>query len=935
MSDTTPPSEPPGDGADPPIDSTEPAADSAEPPIEPAADSTNGAATNGTSNGAVTNGNGSDTGDGTGTDVSGGTTRDIEVADEMRQSFLDYAMSVITARALPDVRDGLKPVHRRILWSMFDTGLLPTRPHKKCATVVGDVIANYHPHGDMSIYDALVRMGQHFSLANPLVDPHGNFGSPNDPPAAYRYTECRLTTLAMSLIEGIDEETVDFSFNFDGSRSEPLVMPSRFPNLLVNGSQGIAVGMATNIPTHNLGEVIDATIHLINNPEATTVELMKFIPAPDFPTGGSIMGQAGALEAYQTGRGSIRIRSKVEIKEARKGTQLIVTEIPYQTAVEGIEEKIAELVKRKILGGIRGVRNESSKGKTRMVIDLKADANPSVVLNQLYKQTPLQSNFAVNLLALRDGVPRTLTLRDALVAYVEHQVDVVTRRSEHRLAVAKDRAHVVEGLLRALDLIDNIIKAIRSSEDRAAALAALCGEGLEFSERQANHILDMQLVRLTRLGRSNLEAEITQLQTSIAELEQILGDDKRLYEVIEAEMTQIRDKHRKPRRSEILPDDGNMELEDLIDNEPLVVTLSTGGYAKAMEIDEFRTQARGGKGVIGAKMQSDDVPVKVLTTTAHSYLLFFTNFGKVYRAKAYDVPKTSRTARGIAVVNLLKLQPGETVQAMIDADQFNPENHLTFVTRNGLVKRTKFSAYGNIRTNGLIALGLRDGDELVRVLETEPGQDLFITSSNGKTVRFSLAEVRSTGRGSTGVIGMRLKPGDAVVAADVADPQDERDLFLITNGGFGKRTPVSMFDRKHRGIQGVVGIKLREDRGNKVVGARMLGIEDELLLLSEKGTMLRLSAANISQQGRTASGVRTMSLAEGDSVAVIAPVDVDIDADADDAVDVAAEAADVVDAAAAVPTENPDDIPAAIGDAVSDVVSETGEAAPAQPEESA
>ncbi len=875
MSDTTPPDNPADDPPGDPSDNS--AADSEEAVVATTSPDANGRA----------------------------EILDIEVADEMRQSFLDYAMSVITARALPDVRDGLKPVHRRILWSMFDTGLLPNRPHKKCATVVGDVIANYHPHGDMSIYEALVRMGQTFSLANPLVDSHGNFGSPKDPPAAYRYTECRLTPLAMSLLEGIDEETTDFTPNFDGSRNEPMVMPARFPNLLVNGSQGIAVGMATSIPTHNLEEVIDATIHLIHNPEATTTDLMRFIPAPDFPTGGCIMGQAGALEAYQTGRGSICLRAMVEVEEKRKGARLIVTEIPYQTSVEGIEEKIADLVRRKALEGIRAVRNESSKGKTRMVIELKTDANASVVLNQLYKQTPLQSNFPVNMLALREGVPRTLTLRDALVAYIDHQVEVVTRRSEYRLRVAKDRAHVVEGLLRALDLIDEIIKVIRSSQDRAAALQSLCGDTVGFSERQANHILDMQLVRLTRLGRSNLEDEITKLRAAITELEQILSDDGRLRDVIVEELSQIRKDHPTPRRSVILPDEGIMAVEDLIDNEPLVVTLSTGGYVKAMPIDEFRTQGRGGRGVIGAKMAADDVPVRVLTTTAHSYLLLFTNRAKVYRVKAYQIPKSSRTSRGMAVVNLLNLDQGETVQAMIDADHFNPENHLTFVTRNGQVKRTAFSAYANIRSNGLIALGLRDQDELVRVLETQPDEDLFITTSNGMVVRFSLAEeVRPSGRNASGVRGVKLRPGDSVVAADVASTDDERDLFLITNAGFGKRTKVSLFTRKHRGIKGMTGIKLREDRGTKVAGARLVDDEDELLLLSTDGILIRVSASGISQQGRAASGVKIMSLGDGESVAAIAPVDVD------DELDEIAEAADVDTATVAADTGDTADVSA-------------------------
>ncbi len=624
----------------------------------------------------------------------------IEIQHEMEQSFLDYAMSVITARALPDARDGLKPVHRRILWSMFSTGIRPDRPHRKCATVVGDVIGNYHPHGDNAIYEAMVRMGQTFSLANTLIDPHGNFGSPSDPPAAYRYTECRLTDLAMRMVESIDEETVDLIPTFDGSGEEPLVMPARFPNLLVNGSQGIAVGMATNIPTHNLTEIIDATLHLIDNPDATVADLMEFVQGPDFPTGGLIMGRAGLTSAFTTGRGSIRIRARAEIVEDGRNTQIVVTEIPYQQSIENIEQKIADAVDRKILDGIRELRNESAKGQTRFVIELKRDAPASVVLNNLYKHTPLQTSFAANMVALIDGVPRTINLADALNAYVQHQIEVVTRRSQYRLQQAGDRAHIVEGLLRALDLIDEIIALIRASEDRASALSELQLEPFEFSERQANHILDMQLGRLTRLGRTRLEEELVELQERIKELEEILNNDTQLRAVIKNELSEVREEHDTPRRSQIVFDEGDMEVEDLIDNEPVVITLSKGGYIKSVAADTFRTQGRGGRGVQGARLKEDDILVRVLTTTAHSYLLFFTNKGKVYRLKAYQVPMMDRTARGTAVVNLLQLEPDEVVEALIDTQEFVADEFLLFVTRKGVVKKTAFTEYDKNRLSG-------------------------------------------------------------------------------------------------------------------------------------------------------------------------------------------------------------------------------------------
>ena len=760
---------------------------------------------------------------------------------------------------------------------MFSTGMRPDRPHKKCATVVGDVIGNYHPHGDNAIYEAMVRMGQKFSLANTLIDPHGNFGSPSDPPAAYRYTECRLTDLAMRMVENIDEDTVDLVSTFDGSGEEPVVMPARFPNLLVNGSQGIAVGMATNIPTHNLTEIIDATLHLIDNPEASVTDLMEFVQGPDFPTGGLIMGKAGLTSALTTGRGSIRIRAQAEIVEDGKNTQIVVTEIPYQQSVENIEQKIADAVDRKIIDGIRELRNESAKGKTRFVIELKRDAPASVVLNNLYKHSPLQTSFAANMVALIDGVPRTINLRDALAAYVEHQIDVVTRRSEYRLSQALDRAHIVEGLLRALDLIDEIITLIRGSEDRSSALSELQLEPFSFSERQANHILDMQLGRLTRLGRTRLEEELEELQDRIKGLEEILSNENQLRAVIKNELTEVREEHDTPRRSQIVFDEGDMEVEDLIDNEPVVITLSKGGYIKAVAADTFRTQGRGGRGVQGARLKDDDILVRVLTTTAHSYLLFFTNRGKVYRLKAYQVPMMERTARGTAVVNLLQLEPDEVVEAVIDTQEFAADQFLLFVTRKGVVKKTAFSEYDKNRTNGLIAINLRDQDELVRVIQVRGDDDVVLVSSAGQAIRFAGDQVRPMGRSAAGVRGMKLRTGDVVVAAAATSENDQRYLLTVTEGGYGKRTPIEAYPRKGRGTMGVKGIKLTEARGAAVIGARMVELDDEVIMVSSGGVLIRTAVSEIAEQRRDATGVKVMNVGGDETVAALSPVTLDLD----------------------------------------------------------
>jgi DNA gyrase subunit A len=808
--------------------------------------------------------------DGATPEDSGGGIEPIEIQEEMERSYLDYAMSVITARALPDVRDGLKPVHRRILWGMYDLRALPANPTLKCARVTGDVMGKYHPHGDSAIYDALVRMGQAFSLRHPLVHPKGNFGSLDDPPAAARYTECRLTPIAMQMLADIDEQTVDFVDNYSGEVREPVVLPSRFPNLLVNGSQAIAVGMATNIPPHNLGEVVDAATHLLDHPDATPDDLMEFVKGPDFPTGGMIMGRSGILDAYRTGKGSIRLRGKAEIEEGPRNDRIVITSLPYQVSPNALLTKIKDLTESRELEGIADANDESSgKTGTRIVLKLKRDAPALVILNNLYKRTPLQTNFAVNTVALVDGVPRTLNLRDILVAYLEHQVEVITRRSQFRLDEANRRAHIVEGLLKALDLIDQIIAAIRASEDRPAAKEALLAEPFEFTEIQADHILDMTLARLTRLGRANLEEEMAELRATIAELEGILSDQGKLRGVIKDEMGEIREKFATPRRSEITFDVGDLDIEDLINDEDLVVTMTAKGYVKTVSADAFRTQGRGGRGVAGAKLRDEDYVNHIIHTSAHAYLLFFSNLGRVYRLKAHEIPMKERTARGTAIVNLLPLQPGETIQAIIDTRDYETNRFLFFATRNGQVKKTKFTEYDSSLRAGLIAINLRDGDELVKVIPTNGDDDIFMVSQGGMTIRFSEDEVRAMGRAAAGVRGMKLRAGDRVVSCDVA--RDDVAILIVTDAGYGKRTQLDKFNRQGRGGQGVRGIKITERRG-AVVAAFMVGLEDEIFVISSGGTVIRTAARDISSQGRDATGVRVMNLGPDETVASVAPV---------------------------------------------------------------
>ena len=794
----------------------------------------------------------------------------IALQDEMERSFLDYAMSVIMSRALPDVRDGLKPVHRRIIWDMDEQGFRPDRPFVKSARVTGDTMAKYHPHGDSAIYDALVRMAQPFSLRHPLIDFHGNYGSPDFGPAASRYTECRLHPLAMQLLADIDENTVDMIPTYDGSREQPSVLPSRFPNLLVNGSQGIAVGMATNIPPHNLGEVIDATLHLIDHPDATPDDLMQFVKGPDFPTGGSILGRAGIMDAYRTGRGSIKMRATAAIQETKRGGyEIVVTELPYQTSCSAIAGRIQELVDGGELDGISDVNDGSAGGKTNLVITLKRDGNPNVVLNNLFKLTQLQTSFGVNMVALVDSVPRTLNLRTALEGYIRHQVDVITRRTEFRLDKAQKRAHLLEGRLKALNMIDQIIALIRASDDAPAAKAALIAAPYEFSELQATDILEMRLAQLTRLSRIDLEQEMDDVRARITELQSILDSPEKLRGVIKSEMSAIREEFATPRKCVVALDTGEMSIEDLVEDKELVIVMTEAQYVKAIPAGSFKTQGRGGRGVAGAKLKADDIVHHVIFTTAHAFLLFFSNRGKVYRLRAMDIPERERTAKGMPIVNLLPLQAGESIQAIIDTRDFAGERNLFFATRNGVVKKTAFNEYDSSRRDGLIAINLRDHDELVKVIETSGTDDIFMVARSGMTIRFNEGEVRAMGRSAGGVRGMKLRSGDEVVSVDVA--RDDTAILMITESGYGKRTQLDRFNSQGRGGIGVIGIKLTGKKG-KVVAAFMVGLDDEIVAVSSGGVTIRMGVRDISSQGRDATGVRLMSLDDGQTVASVAPI---------------------------------------------------------------
>ncbi len=793
----------------------------------------------------------------------------IPIRTEISDSFLEYSMSVIVSRALPDIRDGLKPVHRRILYAMHDAGLRANTGFTKCARVVGDVMGSYHPHGDSAIYDALVRLGQDFATRYLLIQPQGNFGSPDDPPAAMRYTECRMQQLAERMLEGIDEETVDYKDTYDGKSLEPVVLPARFPNLLVNGSTGIAVGMATNIPPHNLEEVVDAITHTLENPDSTAEELSQFIKGPDFPTGAYILQNQGLRSALTTGRGSIRMRAKADVVEVKKGrTAIVITELPYQSSPDRIMLKIAELVRDKKIEGIRALTDQSSgKVGTRIVVDLKKDANPNVVLNQLFKMTPLQDTFGVNFVALVDGVPRTLNIAEAIGYYIDHQMEVIERRTTFRLKKKQDRIHIVDGLLIALDNIEEVIRIIRQSKDVAEARASLM-ENFKLSEVQTNHILDMPLRRLTAQDVSTLRAEQAQLKKEIKELESILKSPAKQRKIIADDLHEIREKFGNGRRTRIIPDEGDFSLEDLIADEDLVVTVTNAGYIKAVPAAVYRVQGRGGRGVKAAKLNQDDVVTKVLHTSAHAFLLFFTNRGKVYRIKAHEIPKQDRTARGTLAQAVMPLAPDERIEAVIDTRDYESWKYLVIATAKGQVKKTKFSDYDS-RSSTLIAIKIGEDDEVVAVRMTNGDNDLLLFTKDGMGIRFAESDIRAMGRDTQGVRGIKLREGDLVVS--VARDGEGDEVLILTQQGFGKRTRMEEFPKQKRGGIGVKAIKTTASRGD-LVAARAVAPGTEIFVISSDGIVIRQPSDKISRQKRAAQGVKIMSLEDGASLSGFALV---------------------------------------------------------------
>ncbi|HYI46339.1 MAG TPA: DNA gyrase subunit A [Actinomycetota bacterium] len=813
---------------------------------------------------------------------------DITIEEEVKASFLEYAMSVIVSRALPDVRDGLKPVARRILYAAFDSGLRADQRYRKSAALVGEVMKSYHPHGDQAIYDTLARMAQDFSLRYMLIDGQGNFGSVDgDPPAAQRYTECRLSRLAMEMLRDIGEDTVDFTSTYDGEAEEPSVLPARFPNLLVNGSTGIAVGMATNIPPHNLTEVCNAVIEMLENPELTKDQgemlkaCMKHIKGPDFPTGALILGQQGIHDAFTTGRGSVKMRAVCEVEEGPKGNpRIVVTELPYQVNKARLAEKIAELVnsKDKKLEGIADLRDESSRKGMRFVIELKKNAIPQIVLNQLYKRTQMQENFAVNTLALVDGVPRTLNLAEVITEYITHQIQVIVRRTSYRLRKAEERAHILEGLIIALDNIDAIVELIRQSADVEEARQGLMAN-FGLTEVQAQHILDMPLRRLTALEQDKIREEHAELLETIKDLKSILKSESRQRKIIATELGEIRDRFGDDRRSKIVPDEGEFDIEDLIADEDLVISVSRDGYIKSVPLDTYRQQGRGGRGVRGANLKEGDIVEHLITTTAHAYLLLFSNTGRVYRIKAHEIPKRDRTARGTAVVNVVPMRPDDKVAAVIDTRDYETFRYLLIATRRGMVKKTLFREYDSSRREGIIALNLREGDEVVRVRPTSGEDDVLLITRHGKAIRFKEEHVRPMGRTATGVIGVRLREGDQVVSSDVISKQTAKgELLIVTQFGYGKRTKLGDFPRKGRGGMGVIAAKLTKPRG-EIVGASVVDATDDVFLISDDGVVIRMAVNAISRQGRPATGVRVMNLAPGAAVSAVAPVVAELESD--------------------------------------------------------
>lgn len=803
-------------------------------------------------------------------DINQDRLKQVDISKEMRKSFLDYSMSVIVQRALPDVRDGLKPVHRRILHSMNELGIVANKPFKKSARIVGDVIGKYHPHGDRAVYDAMVRMSQDFSYRYELVQGHGNFGSiDGDGAAAMRYTEAKMSKIAMEMMKDINKDTVDFMDNYDGEEKEPVVLPARFPNLLVNGSVGIAVGMATNIPPHNLTETIDATLAVMDQPDISVLELMSIIKGPDFPTGGIILGRVGIRQAYETGRGSIMIRSRTEIDELPNGKpRIIVTEIPYMVNKANLVEKIASLVREKIVDGITDLRDESSREGIRIVIEMRKDVQPDVILNQLFRLTALQTSFGVNTLALVNGEPKQLGLKDVLRHYIDHQIDVTVRRTKYDLKKAEDRAHILEGLRIALDHIDAIIKLIRSSKDDEEALHGLM-EQFGLTEIQGKAILEMRLRRLTGLERDKIESEYQQLLETIADLKDILANHARVLQIIHDELTEVKNRYGDERRTEISDASYDMQDEDLIPVEESVITMTTNGYIKRLPVDTYHTQNRGGRGIKGMALNEDDVIEFILTMSSHDYLMFFTNKGKVYRIKGYQVPNASRTAKGLPIVNLLSMEKDEKVRALISIERECDSAYLLFVTKYGTVKRVALDEFASIRQNGKIAITLRDGDELVAVKETNGSDEIIIAGSNGKAVRFNENDIRPMGRTASGVKGFNTDGSEVVGAATTKEGEY---ILVVSQNGYGKRSAIEDYRLTSRGTKGVKTINLTEKTGD-LVSVRAVHGEEDAMIVTDEGIIIRISLKNVGVYGRNTQGVKLINVSDGQSVAKVAIID--------------------------------------------------------------
>ena len=803
-----------------------------------------------------------------GMDLTGSTILPAELSKEMRTSFLEYSMSVIVSRALPDVRDGLKPVHRRILYAMNESGITPKRPHAKSARTVGDVIGKYHPHGDSAVYDTMVRLAQPFSMRVTLVDGHGNFGSiDGDSAAAMRYTEARLDKPAMELLRDLDKETVDFQPNYDESLQEPVVLPARFPNLLVNGSSGIAVGMATNIPPHNLGETIDATCLMLDNPDCTVDDLLKVMPGPDFPTGGIIMGRKGIREAYETGRGSLTIRSTCRIEEGKNGKKsIVVSEIPYQVNRTKLLEKIADLIRDKKLPEISNVHDGADRHGIDIIIDLKQNAIPQVVLNKLYKHTQLQVGFGCNMVALVNGVPRTLSLKEMLHYYILHQEEVVERRTRYDLAKAEARAHILEGFVIALDNIDEVIRIIRASKTDAEAKTSLM-ESFSLSEKQSEAILEMKLRRLTGLEREKIEQELAELREKIEYFKRVLSDKELLKQIIKDELLEIKEKYNSKRLTKITDEVKELDVEDLIAEEEVAVTVTKAGYVKRLPVATYRQQKRGGKGMQGVNLKESDFVEHLFISSTHAYMLFFSSFGKVYRLKAYEIPEASRHARGTAIVNLLPLEKGETIAAVIATKDFPEDEYLMFATASGMVKKTSMKLYDRTRRDGLIAINLKENDKLISVKRVAEGEKVVMVSSAGKAIMWDESEVRAMGRDTMGVRGMTVNADARVLGMEIA--HEGSDLFVITELGYGKRTPISEYPEHHRGGQGVYTITMTPKKG-LLAAMKIVDPEDEIMIITEEGVVVRTAVSGVSELGRSTQGVHVMNVADKDRVTAVA-----------------------------------------------------------------